>query len=201
MAFPPATPNGFLASSRVKTMRPDRARAPGRVRPPSPSGGLSIFTPKPKPQEIICASFRRADLSMPTSIEHRTASQTGGTPGPAVTRKPLIPQPTSHVAFCVWPICLATRSTGLADMKQSFGARPARSCLLSTHWIVTNHKIEDGVSVSVVGKTCRPTDATILSCRTHPSTRSTQSLTGAGPELPIVREIEFGSPHGLISLN
>ena len=101
-------------------------------------------------------------LSMPTSIEHRTASQTGGTPGPAVTRKPLIPQPTSHVAFCVWPICLATRSTGLADMKQSFGARPARSCLLSTHWIVTNHKIEDGVSVSVVGKTCRPTDATII---------------------------------------
>jgi len=61
MASPPATPNGFLASSRVKTMRPDRARAPGRVRPPSPSGGLSIFTPKPKPQEIICARFRQAD--------------------------------------------------------------------------------------------------------------------------------------------
>ena len=48
MASPPATPNGFLASSRLRTMRPDRARAPGRVRPPSPSGGLSIFTPKPK---------------------------------------------------------------------------------------------------------------------------------------------------------
>ena len=61
MASLPATPNGFLASSRVKTMRPDRARAPGRVRSPSPSGGLSIFTPKPKPQEIICARFRRAD--------------------------------------------------------------------------------------------------------------------------------------------
>ena len=37
-----------------------------------------------------------------------------------------------------WPverelICPATRSTGSAGMKQSFGARPARSCLLSMH--------------------------------------------------------------------
>ena len=30
----------------------------GRVPPPSPSGGLSIFTPKPKRQEIICARFQ-----------------------------------------------------------------------------------------------------------------------------------------------
>jgi hypothetical protein len=31
-------------------------------------------------------------LSMPTPIEHRTASQTGRTPGPALSRNPLIPQ-------------------------------------------------------------------------------------------------------------
>ena len=33
-------------------------------------------------------------------------------------------------------------------MKQSFGARPARSCLLSMHWIVANHKRKAAVSVS-----------------------------------------------------
>jgi hypothetical protein len=50
----------------------------------------------------------------------------------------LIPPPTSPAAFCVWPICRATRSTGLAGMKPSFGARLARPCLLSMHWIVAN---------------------------------------------------------------
>ena len=99
-------------------------------------------------------------LSMPTPIEHRTASQTERKPGPALGRNPLIPPPNSHVAFCVWPICPATRSTGLAGMKQSFGARPARSCLLSMHWIVANHKREGAVSVSMAGKTCRLMDAT-----------------------------------------
>jgi hypothetical protein len=83
MASPPATPNGFLASSRVKTMRPDRARAPGRVRPPNPSGGLSIFTPKPKPQEIICARFRRADSvdADPDRASHGITSATEAQPG------------------------------------------------------------------------------------------------------------------------
>jgi len=101
-------------------------------------------------------------LSMPTPIEHRTASQTERKPDPALGRNLSIPPPTSHVAFCVWPICPATRSTGLAGMKQSFGARPARSCLLSMHWIVANHKREGAASVSVAGKTCRPTDATTI---------------------------------------
>ena len=78
-------------------------------------------------------------LSMPTPIEHRTASQTERKPGPALSRNPLIPPPTSPVAFCVSPICPTTRSTGLAGMKQCFGARPARSCLLSMHWIVASH--------------------------------------------------------------
>ena len=47
-------------------------------------------------------------------------------------------------------------------MKESFGARPARSCLRSIPWIVANHEIEGAASVSVAGKTCRPTDATTI---------------------------------------
>ena len=39
-------------------------------------------------------------LSMPTPIEHRTASQTERN-GPAPSRNPLIQPPTSPVAFCV----------------------------------------------------------------------------------------------------
>ncbi len=45
-------------------------------------------------------------------------------------------------------------------MKQPYGARPARSCLLSKDWTVANHKREGAVSVSVVGNTCWPTGAT-----------------------------------------
>jgi hypothetical protein len=99
---------------------------------------------------------------MPTPIEHRAASQTERKPSLALGRSPLIPPPTSHFPFCVSPICPATRSTGLAGMKQSFGARPPRSCLLSMHWIVANHKRDGAASVSVAGKTCRPTDATTI---------------------------------------
>jgi hypothetical protein len=98
MASPPATPNGFRASSRVKTMRPDRARAPGRVRPPSPSGGLSIFTPKPSTKLSVQGSGGLI-LSMPTPIEHRTASQTERTPAPALSRKPLIPHRPRTLLF------------------------------------------------------------------------------------------------------
>ena len=101
-------------------------------------------------------------LPKPTPIEHRTASQTDRKTGPALGQNPLIPPPTSHIAFCVWPICPATRSTGLAGMKQSFGARPAKSCLLSMHWIAASHKTEGAVSVSVAGKTCRPIDGTTI---------------------------------------
>ena len=62
---------------------------------------------QPKSQEIICARFGGLILSMPTPIEHRMASQTERKPGPTLGRNPLIPPPTSHVAFCVWPICPA----------------------------------------------------------------------------------------------
>ena len=72
-------------------------------------------------------------LSMPTPIGHRSALQTERKPCPARGGNALIPPSTLHVAFYVWPICPATRSIALAGMKQSFGARPARSCLHSTH--------------------------------------------------------------------
>ena len=44
-----------------------------------------------------------------------------------------------------WPlerelICPASRSTDLAGMKRSSGARPAKFCLPSMHWIVANHR-------------------------------------------------------------
>jgi hypothetical protein len=45
--------------------------------------------------------------------------------------------------------------------RRTFGAKSVRSCLLSMHWIAANHKREGAVFVSVAGKTCRPTDATI----------------------------------------
>ena len=101
-------------------------------------------------------------LLMPTLIVHRPASQTERKPGAALSQNLLIPPPTSRGAFCVWPIWPATRSTGLADMRQSFGARPARFCLLSMHSIAANHKGEAAVSVSTAGKTRRPTDTTTI---------------------------------------
>ena len=52
-----------------------------------------------------------------------------GSPAQLWAETPLIPPPTSHVAFCVWPICPATRSTGLAGMKQSLApGRPDPDC-------------------------------------------------------------------------
>ena len=113
---------------------------------------------QPNRRKLSLQSSSVLILLMPALIVHRPASQTERKPGAALSQNLLIPPPNSRVAFCVWPICPATRSTGLAGMKQSFGARPARSCLLSMHWIVANHKREAAVSVSVAGKTCRPTE-------------------------------------------
>ena len=52
---------------------------------------------------------------------------------------------SSRVAFCFSPICLITRSTASADMKQTFGAKPPRSCLLLIPWTAVNHGIEGAV--------------------------------------------------------
>ena len=81
-------------------------------------------------------------------------------------------------ALSVSPICPTSRSIASADTKQPFGAKPARSCLLSMHWIVANHKIEGAVSVLAAGNARRPRDAQTIELP-DPSTRSTQSSAGA----------------------
>ena len=98
----------------------------------------------PASREVVYALFGRAD---PVSFDPTSHGITNGTEavparGRNLSNLASIPPPTSRVAFCVSPICPATRSTDLAGMKQSFGAKPARSCSLSMHWIVANHKKE-----------------------------------------------------------
>ena len=114
---------------------------------------------QPKSEEIIYPRFGGLIPSKPTPTEHPTAAQTERKPRQALGRSLLIPPSNSRVAFCVW-LCPVTRLTDLADTKQSCGARPARSCLLSMHWIAASRKTEDAASVSVADKTCRPKDAT-----------------------------------------
>jgi hypothetical protein len=53
-------------------------------------------------------------------------------------------------------------------MKQFFGVGLARSCLLSMHWIVANHKREGVVAVSIAKKTCRPMDAATIELPNRP---------------------------------
>src|ERR1700686_2401273 len=102
---------------------------------------------------------------MPTPIEHRTASQPERKPCPAPARNLLIPPPTSRVAFCASPICPTSRSTGSVGMKRYFGAKSAKSCLPSRHWIGENHKTEGAVYMSVARKHCRPMDPTTIEMR------------------------------------
>ena len=88
---------------------------------------------QPMSREIIYARFGRAD-SVDPDLDRASLGATNGTQAlPARGGNALIPPSTLHVAFCVWPICPVTRSTALAGTKQSFGARPLRSCLRSTH--------------------------------------------------------------------
>src|ERR1700687_2914334 len=92
----------------------------------------------------------RRDASI--AIGHRTTSPTQRKPCPVrdrnLSKLPSILALNPCVAFCVSPICPAARSIGLADMKQPFGARLARSCLRSRHWIAANRK-RDGASLRV----------------------------------------------------
>ncbi len=117
---------------------------------------------QPNPKEIIYARFGRGGCvdADPDPTSRGIANETETRP--SSRPKFVDPPSTSHVAFCAWPICPATRSTGLAAMRQSSGARPARFCLLSMRWIVANHKIEGAASVSVVANTCQPMDATTI---------------------------------------
>jgi hypothetical protein len=64
---------------------------------------------------------------------------------------------SSRVAFCFSPICPTAPSTASADMKQPFGAKRARSSLLSTSWIDANHGIDGAVYVSAISKNCGST--------------------------------------------
>jgi hypothetical protein len=50
-------------------------------------------------------------------------------------------------------------------MKASFGAKSAKSCWPSTHWIVADHKIEGAIFISVAGGNCHPIDATTIELR------------------------------------
>ena len=143
----------------------------------------------------LSMQFSRFSLSMPVPIRHRTVSLTKRKHDPALGRKSLIPLPTLHVAFCVWPICPPIRSTGLVGMKQPYGARPARSCLLSMHWVVANHKRDGVVSVTVTGKTCRPMDATTIELPDPPIYAIDAELgrdrgSGISSEMPIVCVID-----------
>jgi hypothetical protein len=87
-----------------------------------------------------------------TRIQHRTVARTKPETCPAPS-----PPPSSRVAFCDSPICPTTRSTASADMKQPFGAKPARSFLLLMPWIAAKHGIEGAVSVSEANKNSRST--------------------------------------------
>ena len=130
----------------------------------------------PASREIVHAMFGRADL---VSFDRDPASLGAANDTAAVpefrTEMPSILPLTSRVAFCVSPICPTTRSIASADMKQPFGARPARSCLRSMRWIVANHKKEGAVSASAVDKTSRPMDTTTIE-----RGGETQSSTGRG---------------------
>ena len=47
-------------------------------------------------------------------------------------------------------------------MEQPCGAKPARFCLPSMHWVGANRKKERAVSISVAGKICCPMDTAII---------------------------------------
>jgi hypothetical protein len=68
--------------------------------------------------QVDCAPCPRSSTAQPCKWNGGTGS------GP----NPVMPPP--QVAFCVWPICLVSRSIGLADTKQPFGVRPATYYLL-----------------------------------------------------------------------
>ena len=112
-----------------------------------------------KPPEQARARER---LSMPcldgltqsasTPIQHRTAARIKPKTCPAPSgNRSILPQ-SSRVAFCFSPIFPTTRSTASADMKQTFGAKPARSYLLLMRWIAANHGIGGAVSAWAAGE-------------------------------------------------
>ena len=100
----------------------------------------------PEAPKLVHAMHGRLARSMRTTLASRTASQTRKTLCRAQHRDLSIRLPTLRVVSCALPICQATRSTGSAVMKPSFGARPARSCSPSTHWNVANRRKDEAGS-------------------------------------------------------
>jgi hypothetical protein len=95
------------------------------------SGSPAKFT---KPIETFSTHYSDGPMrGVLTATPLRLISQMVRNPSPAPCRNLNLPQilPLSlHVAFYVSQICPITRSTASADMKQPFGAKPDRSCLL-----------------------------------------------------------------------
>ena len=121
-----------------------------RPLPPTAFAGRVHFNAVAGSAECASSAVRRR-RGDPNRASHSITSETGS--GPRSGPKSVDLATDLALAFCASPICPAIRSTGLAGMKQFFGARLARSCLLSMHWIVANHKIEGAASVSVAGNT------------------------------------------------
>ena len=125
---------------------------------PSELGSTSPAKFRQASREVVYALFGRADSGSfdADPASHGSAHETEDVPGSIrkSLNRPSIPPPSSRVAFCDSPICPTTRSTASADMKQPFGAKPARSFLLLMSWIAANHGIEGAVSVSAADKNC-----------------------------------------------
>ena len=113
-----------------------------------------------KLQEIIYARFERAD-----SVDADPDRATRGSPHEREIRPSSGPgsiDPATELARCF--LRLANLSSCpldrliLAGMKQFFGARLARPCLLWMRWIVANHEREGAVFRISSRQTCRPTE-------------------------------------------
>jgi hypothetical protein len=84
-------------------------------------------------------------------------------------------------------------------MKPSFGAKSAKSCLPSTHWIVANHKIEGAVSASVAGANCRLMQATTIELRGPNGLRHRPLGRDRRAIGNIINEIGFVSSNRMVS--
>ena len=100
---------------------------------------------------------RPVSTAIPLRLTLRTEQILSLAPRRNRSNLPPIPALSSRVAFRVSPICPTTPSTASADMKQVFGAKPARFFLLLNPWIATNSGVEGVVSVSAADKNSRST--------------------------------------------
>jgi hypothetical protein len=108
-----------------------------------------------------------------------------------------IPRSTLRVVFRAWPICPTSDSIVSPVMKQLFGAKPVRSCLLSMRWIVANHKKEAAVSVLAAETKCRPTSAMSVDVRARRSTQPARSCRPGSPERGAINTVKPAATAGL----